>query len=36
MTICTKCGTLMDEKDANSHVCDPSDVPKKGEPIKFK
>jgi hypothetical protein len=34
MALCTKCGTLMNDEDAPSHVCSSEDIPEKGNPIK--
>lgn len=30
MAICTKCGSVVANEDADKHVCDPLDVPAKG------
>ena len=34
MALCTQCGALLHDLDANSHVCDEADKPEKGKPIK--
>jgi len=34
MALCTQCGMLMHEEDADTHVCDPRDIPDKGKPIR--
>lgn len=34
MGYCMRCGTLMHDKDVETHVCDPADVPEEGKPIK--
>lgn len=30
--ICTKCGLIMDESDAQQHVCKIENIPQKGKP----
>lgn len=34
MAICTKCGVIMADEDAQKHLCKPSDVPVAGTALK--
>ena len=35
MTICTSCGSIYHVDDMDLHVCDPDNIPQKGEEIRF-
>lgn len=34
MSICLNCGTIMHPDDAKNHICNETEVPKKGEKFK--
>ena len=31
MAICTKCGMIINDADADKHICNPADIPAKGK-----
>jgi hypothetical protein len=34
MAICTKCGAIFSDEDEANHVCNPEDIPQKGETLR--
>ena len=35
MAICTKCGAVFPDLEANEHICEAADIPKENETIRF-